>query len=144
MNCSSTSPQSLAKSFVIIRQACTTSPSAFSANGTTYRTRAAQFYPPNMNAVLANALLALLPATAAILHNNTGRVDKIDLDIDDIEGTFNLNSKGDADDIELAMGLKTHGDNNPTTCTQAMRSDQANQLVVTRPRTEMQNVFSNT
>eukprot|EP00965_Chrysotila_dentata_P102982 3399267-Pleurochrysis_carterae.AAC.1 len=35
------------------------------ANGAAYRTRAAQFYPTEMNAALADSILALLSTTAA-------------------------------------------------------------------------------
>eukprot|EP00965_Chrysotila_dentata_P099132 3277725-Pleurochrysis_carterae.AAC.1 len=35
------------------------------ADGSAYRTRVAQHYPTQMNAALADSLLALVPATAA-------------------------------------------------------------------------------
>eukprot|EP00965_Chrysotila_dentata_P075340 2488258-Pleurochrysis_carterae.AAC.1 len=35
------------------------------ANGAAYRTRAAQYSPTEMNAALADSILALLPTTAA-------------------------------------------------------------------------------
>eukprot|EP00965_Chrysotila_dentata_P009081 295619-Pleurochrysis_carterae.AAC.1 len=35
------------------------------ADGSAYRTRAAQHYPTKMNAALADSILALLPAAAA-------------------------------------------------------------------------------
>eukprot|EP00965_Chrysotila_dentata_P123850 4093386-Pleurochrysis_carterae.AAC.1 len=42
------------------------------ADGSAYRTRAAQHYPTKMNAALANSLLALLPAAATVLRDAGG------------------------------------------------------------------------
>eukprot|EP00965_Chrysotila_dentata_P163373 5396248-Pleurochrysis_carterae.AAC.1 len=45
------------------------------ANGTACRTRSAQYYPPEMNAALADSIVALLPASAAVLRDAGGEVE---------------------------------------------------------------------
>eukprot|EP00965_Chrysotila_dentata_P129610 4284993-Pleurochrysis_carterae.AAC.1 len=42
------------------------------ADGSAYRTRAAQHYPTGMNAALADAILALLPTAAAVSRDAGG------------------------------------------------------------------------
>eukprot|EP00965_Chrysotila_dentata_P070200 2318743-Pleurochrysis_carterae.AAC.1 len=91
-----------------------------------YRTRAAQFYPSNMNAALADSLLVRLTSTAAALRD-AGGVDEICSDDEHSDNIHNLFDESDAGDIELVMGLKTHGDDNPTWA-QAMRKRRGESL----------------
>eukprot|EP00965_Chrysotila_dentata_P215210 6188633-Pleurochrysis_carterae.AAC.2 len=107
-----------------------------SAEGTMYRTRAAQSSPSNMNTALADSLLALFTSTAAALRD-AGGVDEICSDDEHSDNIRNLFDESDAGDIELVMGLKTHGNDNPTWA-QAMRSDEANRSR-DAARTDMQN-----
>eukprot|EP00965_Chrysotila_dentata_P106599 3520988-Pleurochrysis_carterae.AAC.2 len=90
------------------------------ANGAAYRTRPAQYHPSEMNAALADSILALFPTTAAAL-----RVAGAESEIDAEEDMHNPFEMSDAD-ITEAYRLKVHEDDNPTWA-QAMRSDEANQ-----------------
>eukprot|EP00965_Chrysotila_dentata_P031526 1051402-Pleurochrysis_carterae.AAC.1 len=73
-----------------------------------------------MNAAIADSLLALLLATAAVLRDAGGDAENAtgEKDLDDL---FEL---GDADVIE-AYSLNVHGDDN-STWAKAMKSDDAN------------------
>eukprot|EP00965_Chrysotila_dentata_P162690 5372137-Pleurochrysis_carterae.AAC.1 len=44
---------------------CNHAPGTHNSDGSAYRTRAAQYYPTDMNAALVDAILALLPTAAA-------------------------------------------------------------------------------
>eukprot|EP00965_Chrysotila_dentata_P033067 1101448-Pleurochrysis_carterae.AAC.2 len=88
------------------------------ANGAAYRTKAAQHYPSEMNAALADSILALLPATAAVLRDAGGE-SEVGEEGDDM---FNPLSNGDAD-IAAAYGLKAHGDDNPTLAQAMMKGE---------------------
>eukprot|EP00965_Chrysotila_dentata_P022967 761017-Pleurochrysis_carterae.AAC.1 len=86
-----------------------------------------------MNAALADAILALLPATAAVLRD-AGGGSEVDEERDDMRNLLNDSDAG----IAAAYRLKTHGDDNPTWA-QAMKGDEANQWR-DGARAEMQNI----
>eukprot|EP00965_Chrysotila_dentata_P116005 3834679-Pleurochrysis_carterae.AAC.1 len=71
------------------------------ANGNTYRKRAAQHYPTEMNAALADSILALLPTTAAV-PRDAGRKSEIDAE-EDMHNPFKTSDA----DITEAYGLST-------------------------------------
>eukprot|EP00965_Chrysotila_dentata_P129624 4285343-Pleurochrysis_carterae.AAC.1 len=73
---------------------------SIAANGNTSRTRAAQYYPTEMNAALADSILALLPTTAVALRDAGGESE-----IDAEEDMHNPFETSDAD-ITDAYGLK--------------------------------------
>eukprot|EP00965_Chrysotila_dentata_P016261 537738-Pleurochrysis_carterae.AAC.1 len=73
-------------------------------NGEPYRTRAAQSYPADMNAALADTLIvSLLPPTAVL--RDAGVVSEDDWFKDEFTGIFTLCNEGDTD-ASVAMGLK--------------------------------------
>eukprot|EP00965_Chrysotila_dentata_P089228 2946652-Pleurochrysis_carterae.AAC.1 len=78
------------------------------ANGAAFRTRAAQYYPTEMNAPLADSILALLPTTGAVLRDAGGESE-----IDAEEDMLNPFEMSDAEITEI-YGLKVHGNDNPT------------------------------
>eukprot|EP00965_Chrysotila_dentata_P040354 1339088-Pleurochrysis_carterae.AAC.1 len=90
------------------------------ADGAAYRTKAAQHYPTEMDAALADSILALLPTATAVLRDAGGE-SEVDETWDNM---FNPLNNGDAD-FPAAYGLKAHGDDN-LTWAQAMKGDEAN------------------
>eukprot|EP00965_Chrysotila_dentata_P050340 1667728-Pleurochrysis_carterae.AAC.1 len=80
----------------------------------------AAYYPTEMNAALADSILALLPTTAALLRDAGGE-SRVDAE----EEMLNLFETSDADSVTEAYGLKVHGDDNPTWA--PMRGDEPNQ-----------------